>query len=488
MRKENNIDDLFREKLQHFELDPPAFLLENVLAKVAEARRKKKIVLWRMIGAAAAILLVFITGWELTDMQFTYETKQPIVSGVKPVPETNSEKLLQNRKSEQNNLLLTAASTPSESLPVKKVATASGKISGDKLNTLVSEPENRISKNEPGFLTATSQSTQFNTIEKISSEIAQESTLVENLQEKVTVEIREKATGENPEDRTEKTIDQQIMEQNQEMLTAQNTGKPKGRWLLGAQVSPDVSVSRSSHSEQYASNMIKSGSSKPVGLGGGISLEYKSGRRWSIQSGVYYSGLSQNSGNSSNRTGGKDYALASPGQGADFLNPVVNVDAGSNNLQLNSAAGVIELKSIPSQLVLGTNIEDKSMASTVIVSSAEFIQNFEYIEIPLYLRYKVIDSRFDVEMLGGFSSNLLVGNQTYLEDNSGKSLVGKTNDMQFLNYSGTLGLGLRYSLSKHISLNLEPRIKYFLNSLNNNSSVTYKPYTIGVYTGLSYEF
>ena len=91
-------------------------------------------------------------------------------------------------------------------------------------------------------------------------------------------------------------------------------------------------------------------------------------------------------------------------------------------------------------------------------------------------------------MLGGFSSNLLVGNETFMENSSGKSSAGKTKDMETLNYSGTLGVGLKYSLSKSIFLNVEPRIKYYLNSLNSNSEVSYKPYTIGVYTGLSYEF
>jgi hypothetical protein len=124
----------------------------------------------------------------------------------------------------------------------------------------------------------------------------------------------------------------------------------------------------------------------------------------------------------------------------------------------------------------------------VVVSDARFIQNFEYIEVPLYLRYTVLDSKFDVEMVGGFSSNLLVGNETYMESAVGRSLVGSTKDMETMNYSGTLGVGFKYGISRHLSLNVEPRVKYFLNSLNSNSSVTYKPYTIGVFTGLSYEF
>ena len=339
---------------------------------------------------------------------------------------------------------------------------------------------NRTSgKKESNLFANSDQVKRLNLLKRISGVIESGSDFSESLQAKNTLE--------NQDVWLEKSIDQQIMEQNRKIVLADNAEKLKGRWLLGAQLSPGVSVSRSSHTDQYASNMIQSSASNPVDLGGGISVEYKSGKRWSIQSGVYYSGLAQNSGQSS-RSGRKDVEYANFAPGAEYLNPSVNVDALSNNLQLNSTAGVIELKSIPSQLVLGTNLEDKSLASSVIVSNAQFTQNFDYIEIPLYLRYTLIDARFDVEMLGGFSSNLLVGNQTYLEDSSGKSLVGKTNDMQAINYSGTLGIGLKYSLSKNLFLNVEPRVKYYLNSLNNNSSVTYKPYTIGVYTGVSYQF
>jgi hypothetical protein len=292
--------------------------------------------------------------------------------------------------------------------------------------------------------------------------------------------LHSKKVSDRSSDMAEKSIDQQIMEQNKQMLAVENKSKEKVRWLVGAQVSPEYSNSRGSQSQVYASNMLNA-SSNLVDLGGGISVEYKKGKRWSLQSGVYYSGLGQSSGNSGNKN--MEASL-----GSNYFNTVVNLDASSNRMSLNSNAGVIELKKVPSGMVLGTSLEDKTLASSVIVSPTNFIQNFEYIEIPLYLRYTLIDARFDVVMLGGFSSNVLVGNQIFVEDNSGKSLVGKTKDMEALNYSGTLGMGFKYGLSKRIFLNVEPRMKYYLNSLNSNSSVTYKPYTFGVFTGLSYEF
>jgi len=288
---------------------------------------------------------------------------------------------------------------------------------------------------------------------------------------------------------SQKSIDQQIMEQNKQLILSQNESEKKGRWLVGAQVSPEYNITRSSHSQVYASNMI-SASSNPVDLGGGISVEFKKGKRWSLQSGVYYSGMGQSSGNSSysnrNLTASSDL---SSNHGQEYFNAAVNIDSKSSKMMMNSTAGVIEFSGVPVGIVLGTNLEDKALVSSaVVVSDTRFIQNFEYIEIPLYLRYTLIDSRFDVDMLGGISSNMLVGNQTFMESNAGKSLIGRTRDMEAMNYSGTLGIGLKYGLSKRIYLNVEPRVKYYLNSLNSNSSVTYKPYTIGVFTGLSYEF
>jgi len=278
-------------------------------------------------------------------------------------------------------------------------------------------------------------------------------------------------------------IDKQIMEQNSRMAQASNEKRGKNRWMVGAQVSPAMSVNRSSHSSEYANNMLNSSNTTPIDLGGGLSVEYKSKKRWSIQSGVYYAGLAQPTGNVSNITR-NEAALAD--KGMEYFSAPVNIE--SSKITMNSKAGVIELKNIPTGMVVASNSEDKSLSQAVTTSNTRLIQDFQYLEIPLYLRYTLLDARFDVELMGGVSSNVLVGNNTYLDNNNGKTLVGKTKDMQDMSYSSTIGLGLKYGLSKRIYLNVEPRVKYYLNSLNTNDEVNYKPYTIGVFTGISYSF
>ncbi|MDP3434484.1 MAG: hypothetical protein Q8T04_16200 [Bacteroidota bacterium] len=471
MKRDENIDDLFREKLRNYEKEPPAYLLQNVLDGAAGARRTRKIVFWRVAGVAAAILLAFVAGWQLQHLN-SETSPQQIVVGPNSSPE----------------------------IQTAKQFGPEGEITLDKI------PETGLSRDEKSFKSATDKNLQVAsqtnfqekkiTNEPILIARADESTLLYPIKTKSRIIIsnnqyanvlHEMKVKDTNVDQFEMTIDQQIIEQNKQQFLAQAEKQKKVRWLVGAQVSPAFNVSESSHSQVYASNMLNS-ANNPVDVGGGISVEYKKGKRLSLQSGVYYSGLGQASGNSS-RSLGNDYLYASAERGAEYFNTSVNIDTKSSKMMMNSAAGVIEFSSVPSGIVLGANLDEKAMVSNaVVVSDARFIQNFEYIEIPLYLRYTIIDSRFDVEMLGGFSSNVLVGNQTFMESGDGKNLVGKTQDMQLLNYSGTLGVGLKYGLSKRIFLNVEPRVKYYLNSLNNNSSVTYKPYTIGVFTGLSYEF
>lgn len=488
MKKDKNIDELFRDKLLNYEQSPPAYILDNVLAGVAGARRNRKIIFWRVAGVAAALLLAFIAGWQI-NMHNDVITEPVVTNSRQNVAEKPIEVLPEVNMAESKS-------------PVETQISESVMKSGT-VNFQVAElsKENQISR-----IHTNSENAKVTNPKPIQLNQANESLVVaanegSGILEPIKSLFRQISLGTTNNDRKlkklksedllvvnhDKTIDQQIMEQNKQLMQAENQTKAKSRWLIGAQVSPEYNVSRSSHSQVYASNMLNA-SSNPVDLGGGISVEFKKGKRWSIQSGVYYSGMGQSSGNS-NLTPGKDYALASTNRGSEYFNTNVSFDASNSKMLMNSTAGVIEFKTIPSGIVLGTNLEDKSLVSNaVVVSNARFIQNFEYIEIPLYLRYTLLDSKFDVEMMGGFSSNLLVGNQTFMESSTGKSKIGSTKDMESMSYSGTLGVGLKYGLSKRVYLNVEPRVKYFLNSLNSNASVNYKPYTVGVFTGLSYEF
>ena len=467
--KNKNLDELFREKLLNYEQDPPAYLLENILKGSAVDRNRRRFLIWKFAGVAAAVLIVFIAGWQFMNMNGGMHEPKIVVQQdpstevkkeVNVVPEKNLVPAKNQNTFVQTNVL--PADTKSD-LNLQVAALAKNKemksSSGSILNI-------RIDNSEIMNLVK-AKSGRISTFQRFSNTLH---------------EMKGYKTDENQQ---LLSFDQQIMEQNQQHLAGQNESRKDIRWIVGAQVSPAYNVTRSSHSTFYASNMLNPSSNTPVELGAGISVEYKPGKRWSLQSGVFYAGLSETSQNSS-FINGKSNTLAD--RGAEYMNAPVTIDSKAKTMSINSSAGVIEISGIPSEIILGSSLDSKNIAPSVVVSDAQFTQNFQYIEIPLYLRYTILDAGFDIEMLGGFSSNVLVGNETLMESSNVKSLVGKTQDMQSMNFSGTIGLGFKYGLSKHIFLNVEPRIKYYLNSLNSSSSVTYKPYTFGVFSGISYQF
>jgi hypothetical protein len=66
--------------------------------------------------------------------------------------------------------------------------------------------------------------------------------------------------------------------------------------------------------------------------------------------------------------------------------------------------------------------------------------------------------------------------------------VGKTEGLNPLMVSSSLGMGMEYNISDKFSLNLEPTFKYYLNPFGEFSGLKSQPYSFGVFSGLSYKF
>jgi hypothetical protein len=175
-----------------------------------------------------------------------------------------------------------------------------------------------------------------------------------------------------------------------------------------------------------------------------------------------------------------------PSGDAYFAN---TVKMNNGALEMNSTAGVIAIDETPKGAEIASELDiSTDLPSNSLISTGEFSQVFEFVEVPLLVRYRVVDQKIGVEIIGGINAGIVVGNNAYIDNEFGLQNVGKTEDISPVNISGTLGLGMNYSLSKHFSLALEPRINYYLSSINSNPNVDFRPYRIGFYTGIYYEF
>lgn len=63
MKEDNKIDKLFREKLQGFSEEPPAFVWDGISEQLRHGRRKKLTAWYSWSAVAALVLLAFVAGW-----------------------------------------------------------------------------------------------------------------------------------------------------------------------------------------------------------------------------------------------------------------------------------------------------------------------------------------------------------------------------------------------------------------------------------------
>ena len=126
----------------------------------------------------------------------------------------------------------------------------------------------------------------------------------------------------------------------------------------------------------------------------------------------------------------------------------------NGQMAMNSTAGVIQFSKTPVGAEVGAGLEDALDAGpspNTLLTDGEFSQVFEFIEVPLYLRYSLIDAKFGVDILGGLNAGIVAGNNVYMDNQYGNQNIGKTKDISTVNFSGTVGVGLNYALNKNIS-------------------------------------
>jgi hypothetical protein len=114
-------------------------------------------------------------------------------------------------------------------------------------------------------------------------------------------------------------------------------------------------------------------------------------------------------------------------------------------------------------------------------------QQMSYMEVPVEVSYKLLDRKFGIQFITGVSTLFLNDNKVSVISNGRSTTVGEVNNLSKVHFSTNIGLGFKYSFWKSFEANFEPTFKYQINTFNENSG-GFKPYIIGLYSGLSYKF
>jgi hypothetical protein len=258
--------------------------------------------------------------------------------------------------------------------------------------------------------------------------------------------------------------------------------KRDSRWMLGAAISPLYSF-RDAEAGAITDNQAESGT---ISYSTGVQVSYRRNSRFAIETGIYY-----------NKTG---IAIGSPGiqlfnQRQDNLifgtgSEQANIKTVSNSVgNIIAYSGDIYMNGYKINAESGAYYSDaNSQLNQVSDSESGIQQHLDYLEIPFNIRYSVIDRAIELQLVGGLSTNFLVSNYVTMETSSGQEEIGYLSNINTVNYSGNAGVGMIYHLGGSLSLILEPRFRYFLNSINDSSLPSTRPYSLGLYTGLSFTF
>ena len=173
----------------------------------------------------------------------------------------------------------------------------------------------------------------------------------------------------------------------------------------------------------------------------------------------------------------------------------VNVGYNTQNFQVNVIGGVVNIYQLTG-IDPGAEIQEGGISldprATEFFESNDVVtidQDISYLEIPLEYQYTFINNRFGANLIGGASLMVLDDNRIFAVSESGQSIpVGSSSNLTNLGYTVNLGLGLKYDISKHFQLNLDPMLKIQMNSPANSSTNNFRPYYFGIFSGLHFKF
>jgi Outer membrane protein beta-barrel domain len=435
-----NIDIVFRNGLKNLEVLPPDGVWDNIHPDI---KRKPKILIYLSAAATVAVLL--------TLSFLTYQFSREITTA-------------------NNNIVM--ASNEESVAPVIIPDLVKIHQNNVKENNVVIIPEEMIVENQAGdskvpltIINNPAQDVNILPAKNIGMYRGIESL---DLQESVRM-----TSSLNKEFETGR-LGQQFYQDN----TQQDNSE---RWSVAAMASPTYYSKFNPGKDELASQLMST--EKPViSYSGGVAFTYKLSKRLSIQTGLYYSSFGQEVDGVNSYAGFMPFDNTKGDHNFEVLTTNGHVITTNPDVFLSSSGLVDRIETNISKDVFDPQKADLQYVDNNIQ------QDLSYLELPIKLRYKVVDKLVDINLIGGVSYNLLVGNSVYSVSDEGKYPIGKTEGLNPIIVSSSIGMGLGYNFSENFSLNLEPTFRYYLSPFNDMVSSGMHPYSFGVFSGISYKF
>lgn len=242
--------------------------------------------------------------------------------------------------------------------------------------------------------------------------------------------------------------------------------EPKvNRWQITSTVAPIYFSSASNGSpidQQFADN----GKSYEKNMSYGLGVNYAINKKWSIRGGVNKLTLGYNTNNIVYYAGLSNFSASgealSPSTIRENKNAIIIVED-------NTAANTVSFDDVPGK------------------KGGHLNQTMGYVEVPVELSYKILDDKFGISLIGGMSTLFLNENSLSVVSPGMSTSIGKATNLNDVSFTSNIGIGFKYKFWKSFEANVEPKLKYQINTFSENAG-GFKPYFIGLYSGISFNF
>ncbi|AZQ43219.1 outer membrane beta-barrel protein [Nonlabens ponticola] len=514
MEDKKDIERIFQERFKQFEAAPPQDTWSQIEARLNGKKKRRVIpIIWWQLGGVAAVLAVVVASYMmgsdefdavdgnngyvieetnnsdssqennrglLNDNDFEPSTTNPASTGNTNIVSTDNE----NTVSSDSNVNDVSSPRPADALAagIQDKGDVSSATSGN-IATPSGDDDQTV-----GIASTAIENDNTLRIPNTNAGIANNDTNLDNKTQgstpkvldldglKVSDGVATTDPAQNVPDGADKDMVPSNEESLQEIADAVVTAGTKitieeerqdrllnNRWSAATVVAP---VFANSFNGSSINNNVGDASGD-TNISYGVAVDYNISSRLSVRTGVHQMNVAYNTNNVSYSTPISAIAVAGSAPGRSY-----------NPGDVNRANAIPIDNTFSQELVSNNNFGG---------FQGELSQQLGYVEVPLELKYRLVDSKLGINVLGGFSALFLTDNEVNISGNGRRLELGEDRNFQDFNQSANFGLGLDYQFTNKLGLSIEPTFKYQLNALRNDAA-DFRPYTIGVYTGLMYRF
>jgi len=463
-----NIDRLFRNQLHEYHADPPPDAWENIYSRLEKKPVRSLLFYMKWAAASVLILLAFGTGYYFALYQNQPSLAEKPILQEKPeippstLPQTATNPNITRNAHKKHN-------PEPDRQPVKTITTQSAPA------LLANNSSHSGENSSPEIPEQLPMANMPVTVQDISESPDQNPAQTDDLAEFARSQVNPPVPVQVPPDNTPK-MNEELMRKllGTDDITpeSENMVKNSQKWSVGGLLAPmysyrSIEVIKVPEGTELNEEFYNQAENGITTLSSGLNINYAFNDNLTLQTGFVFSKIGQSN--------------------SDV--PIFNEPGSQYLMQLNTSAGNIIIN--PSKFASQIEIQPADPKDTTTgnfgVNSTLF-QNFSYVELPLVIKYNLIDRKIGFNVRGGLSPGFMVGNNSYFANDGNKLSSGITQDVNQVIYNSLIGFGIDIKLSKSLVFNLEPTFKYSLFSITSGEFVRMHPYSVSCFTGVSYKF